>query len=269
MPTMKQIAVVTGSNKGIGYEIVRKLANSGFRTILCARNKELGITSANSLTSIGLDVEFRELDIDSPESIANFANGIRTDYGRIDVLVNNAAIAFKSSDPTPFDEQAEPTVNVNFFGTLNVTTELIPLLQHSDCPRIVNVASQAGLLRILPTVEKKTFFTSPALTVDELKKAMTSFIHDVKTKQHSKNGWPSSCYGTSKLALIALTRVLARDYPDIIINCCCPGFCATDMSSHKGPKTAEFGARTPAVLAQFKRGDPSGKFYYEEQESQW
>lgn len=173
------------------------------------------------------------------------------------------------SDPTPFTEQVEPTINVNFFGTLNVIKNMLPILRKADSARIVNVSSQAGLLRILPSKERRDFFQSPLLTVEELESAMTEFVQDVKSGNHKEKGWPNSCYGTSKLGVTALTKVLARAEPSLIINACCPGYCKTDMSSHRGTKTAEEGARTPAMLAMLPAGSYTGEFVVDEEVSEW
>ena len=111
------------------------------------------------------------------------------------VQVNNAATAFKGSDPTPFHQQARPTIMTNFFGLLEVTRALLPLLKQSDDPRIVNVASQAGHLQILPSQQRKELFTSPTLTVPQLEGLMHEFVTDVEAGQHAAKGWPNTCYG--------------------------------------------------------------------------
>jgi len=266
----KRIAIVTGGNKGIGLEIVRKLSEvSDIKTILAARSVELG-TSAAQLFE-GSDVEFLQLDISSSESIIEFTDKIRQNYGRCDILINNAAIAFKDSDPTPFRDQAEPTLHTNFFGTLELTSSLLPLLKQSPHPRIVNIASQAGHLRILPTQRRKDFFTSDDLTIEDLCKSMREFVGSVKAGRHKEDEWPSTCYGTSKLAVIAYTRILARLEPTIKVNACCPGWCQTDMSSLTGYRTAAQGAETPVALALALEADdgPTGGFYYDGNLIKW
>lgn len=264
-----KIGVVTGANKGIGLEIAKKLGAAGVRTILACRDEALGSKAVEDLKSIGYDVEFRRLDISSSASIATFVEGVTRDYPSIDILVNNAAIAFKGSDPTPFTKQASPTINVNFFGTVELTEHLLPLLKKSTGARIVNVASMAGHLKILPSKPLWEMFTSSSLTVDTLKGLMSKFILDVEAGRHAAEGWPNTCYGMSKLGLIAYTKVLARLEPTVSVNCCCPGYCATDMSSHRGTSTAEQGARTPAMLALSLPSDQTGKFYSSEVEIQW
>ena len=98
---------------------------------------------------------------------------------------------------------------------------------------------------------------------------MNEFVTAVENNNHDARGWPNTCYGTSKLAVIALTKILARDEPNILVNACCPGYCATDMSSHKGPRPAEQGAETPAYLAQLPDNGPTGKFFYDNAELDW
>jgi carbonyl reductase 1 len=265
----KRVAVVTGANKGIGFEIARKLGNSGMKTILACRNDSLGQEAAHTLVSEGCDVEFYKLDIGDESSVAAFAEKLARDYNCVDVLVNNAAIAFKNSDPTSFQDQAAPTVSVNYIGTLNVIKSVSPLLRKSSSPRIVNVASQVGHLRIIPSKDRVAFFTSPSLTIDELTAAMREFVEAAQSGRHSAEGWPNTCYGTSKLGVIALTKILAREEPTMLVNACCPGFCSTDMSSRKGTRTAEEGARTPAFLALLPDGGPTGKFFLDEKEIEW
>ena len=273
MGTHQKVALVTGGNKGIGFHIAKKLGDpvNNIKTIIGCRNTELGIAAAELLKAAGCDVVFKQLDITDESSIKNLCSSIAEEYGRLDILVNNAAIAFKGSDPTPFKQQARSTIDVNFFSTLHVTNAMLPLLRKSSSPRIVNVASMAGHLRIIPSEQRKSMFTSPALSVADLESLMHQFVDDVEGGVHSNNGWPNTCYGTSKLGLIALTKVLARDEPGMMINACCPGYCATDMSSGRGPRSAEHGARTPAMLALLpdsgKRS--SGKFFSDEKEEEW
>jgi carbonyl reductase 1 len=175
----KLIAVVTGANKGIGLEVAKQLSSSGkIKTILACRNAELGEAATRELITNGFDVDFMICDIGSEDSIANFVCDLSARYPVVDILVNNAAIAFKGSDPTPFDQQAAPTMKVNFFGTLFLTKAMLPLLSKSASPRIVNVASQAGCLRILPNEERRRMFTDPDLTEARLCDLMNEFgIH--------------------------------------------------------------------------------------------
>lgn len=220
---------------------------------MACRNPELGMGAALHLLSIGFDCEYRNCDITSTSSIALFIESLQADFKHIDILVNNAAIAFKSFDHVPFEQQAEPTLATNFFGTVDMTVAMLPLLRASKSPRIVNLSSTAGTLKSMSSPSRRGLFYNPNLTLPELDQYVRNFI--VVSKLGSQvtvsRGWPLTCYGMSKLALIAYTRILSRDEPTILVTCCCPGWCATDMSSQSGPSTAEEGARTPAYLAMF------------------
>jgi carbonyl reductase 1 len=138
----------------------------------------------------------------------------------------------------------------------------------------------AGSLRILPTPEKRDFFASNDLTVEDISRSMSQFVDDVENGLSKEKAWPSSCYGTSKLGVIALTKVLGRVESNpssvgipIKFYSCCPGYCATDMSSHGGPKSAEEGARTPFMLATLDSSHPfstlNGEYFTEESLATW
>lgn len=265
------VAIVTGANKGIGLEIVKRLAAVGYQVIIAARNIPLGIQARDSILAMGYsNVEFRQLDVSSSESVKKFVQSFDSDYPKCDILVNNAAIAFKSSDPTPFHEQAEPTFQTNYFGLVELTTLLLPKLRQSSNPHIVNVASEMGQLRIL-NGNRKELFTSEKLSLEQLNDLVHEFILDVKNKQHIQKNWPNTCYGMSKLALIAYTKILSRQENDVITNACSPGYCATDMSSHKGPRSAAQGSLTPFLLSILPNTEstPRGLFYSDEKLVDW
>ena len=217
-----RICIVTGANKGIGYQIARKMGASGMKVIMGCRNAELGQQATADLVKEGYDVDFLPLDISSKDSIDQFAERFERTYQKVDILVNNAGFAFKGSDPTPFAQQAGPTFNINFFGTLNLTQKLLPLLKKSDDPRIINVASMTGHLKILKSQAKRDFFLNPSLTMDELVGAVNEYLEEVQ-KKGTDNSFANSNYGMSKLAVISMTRILARDEPGIKVNCFCPG----------------------------------------------
>ena len=272
----RRVAVVTGGNKGIGKEIVRKLAKiPNLTTILGSRDLALGEATARELTSDGcMNVICHQLDISNQDSINNLRDFVVRDFGSLDILINNAAVCY--NDPTlygkvphtSFQQQAQPTVAVNFFGTLRVTQAMLPLLRSSSSPRIINVASAAGRLSILNSQEKLATFTSASLQVSDLEDQMRAFVRDVEDGSHRGKGWPNTCYGMSKLAIIALTKVLARDEPSIMTNSVDPGYCATDQNNNQGTISAERGARTPAWLA-LDAAVGSGKHFYEQREIAW
>eukprot|EP00746_Dinoflagellata_sp_MGD_P152501 gnl/MRDRNA2_/MRDRNA2_83723_c0_seq1.p1 gnl/MRDRNA2_/MRDRNA2_83723_c0~~gnl/MRDRNA2_/MRDRNA2_83723_c0_seq1.p1 ORF type:complete len:283 (+),score=58.95 gnl/MRDRNA2_/MRDRNA2_83723_c0_seq1:114-962(+) len=264
----KQIAFVTGGQQGIGKEIARKLATAGVTTVLGCQDNDLGSKVVQELQEAGGDVLCTKLELCDNTTILAARDFIQEKFGRLDILINNAAICF--NDPTlygkceytPFAKQAGITISTNFFGTLDVTRAMLPLLRSSPSPRIITVASNAGRLAILRSQEKVAAFTSPTLKAEEVEQYMTQFVKDVESGVHASKGWPNTCYGVSKLGLIALTRVLARDEPQMMINCVDPGYCATAQNAFQGQDTPEQGARAAAILALLSEDKKvSGKYY--------
>lgn len=279
--SMGRVAVVTGSNKGIGYFIGLHLATSGLfeHVILACRNIQLGTAAVESMESelikksLTMDtirtvkVSSHPLTISDTDSHQEFVNYIEKTYGKVDCLVNNAAIAFKSKDPTPFEKQTKPTLDVNFRGTIDFTERMLPLIRRGSDPRIVNVASMAGRLsQISPELQKK--FSSNTLTIPELHSLVNDFEQSVQDGTYREKGWSSSNYGMSKLALIAATKVLARENPGILINSCCPGYCKTDMTSQMGLRPPSEGANNAVIPATV--ADPgTGEHYSDYKVGKW
>ncbi|CAB9498711.1 Carbonyl reductase [NADPH] 1 [Seminavis robusta] len=282
-----RVALVSGSNKGIGREIVRLLANDeqDWVIFLGSRDESRGNQAVQDLMK-DLDEKNQKtsivccpLDLTDPTSIARAKEMVEQQQGRLDVLINNAAICF--NDPTlygkvphtPFEQQADISIRTNFFGTLQVTQTMLPLLQQSDYPpRIINIASAAGRLAILKNNQDLVeAFTSPKLQLTELESLLQQFVQDVEAGVHASKGWPNTCYGMSKLGIIAMTKLMARDYVDsIMINSVDPGFCATDQNNNQGVLPAERGAVTPYLLATITRDKfVTGKHFFQEQEIEW
>ena len=138
----ERVAVVTGANKGIGFFVAKQLLASCSLVILACRDAGRGEAAAKALADPR--ARFMECDISDGASIAAFAEKLSADVGRCDVLVNNAAIAFKAADPTPFAGQTGPTLRTNVKGTMDLTEKLLPLLEASESGRLVNVASRVG-----------------------------------------------------------------------------------------------------------------------------
>uniref|UniRef100_A0A0A9W0V9 carbonyl reductase (NADPH) n=1 Tax=Lygus hesperus TaxID=30085 RepID=A0A0A9W0V9_LYGHE len=248
-----KVAVVTGSNKGIGLQIVKNLCSKFDGTVyLTARDVKRGEAAVSQLKQEGLSPAFHQLDIDDLESIKTFASFIKTEHGGIDVLVNNAAIAFKHDSKEPLGVQAEQTLKTNYFSLKNVCDSLYPLLRPHA--RVVTLSSWCGHLHQIPSVELRKKFSDPNLTEDALDALMLEFIQAAKDGSYSKKGWPSSTYNVSKVGASALTRIhhqrfLADPREDIVINHVHPGYVDTDMTSHKGPFTVAQGAEAPTYAA--------------------
>ncbi len=273
-----------------------------FTAIIACRNVELGEAAAEDLRTnnnseyecdvIALPIPMDLTDLSSIEAASNW---VENEYnhddddenGILDVLVNNAAICF--NDPTlygrvsytPFQRQAGITIRTNYFGTLHVVQSFMPLLKKSSSPRIINIASAAGRLSILRSPQLVDAFTSNTLTLPELSNMMEQFVADVESGTHIHKGWPNTCYGMSKLGIIALTRILARSHPEMMINSVDPGFCRTDQNDNQGTVDPSQGAYTPYLLALLERDEEgtgeedyvleadSGLHFYEEKEMPW
>lgn len=247
-----KIAVVTGSNKGIGFAIVKGLCEKfDGKVYLTSRDLSRGQAAVNELKSLGFNPSFHQLDIDNEESVTSFRDYIKTNEGGIDVLINNAGIAFKNNATDPFGMQAEVTLKTNYFNTLRVCEILFPILRPSA--QVVNVSSSLGHLSIIPSVELRSKLSDPSLTIGQLNELMSQFIRDAKNNKHVENGWGSFAYAVSKVGLSALSiiqqRLLDKDNRKISVNHVHPGYVDTDMTSHMGILTVEEGASAPLFLA--------------------
>ncbi|XP_069126393.1 carbonyl reductase [NADPH] 1-like [Argopecten irradians] len=263
-----RVAVVTGSNKGIGYAIVRGLCKQFQGDVfLTARNKDLGLKAVEDLKKEGCNAKFHQLDITKTDTINKLKSFLQETYGGLDVLVNNAGIAYKQASTAPFSEQAEVTVQTNFNGTLAVCEALFPLLRPNA--RVVNVSSMASqyALKKCKLDLQKRLVDIPRLSMEDLKTLMKDFVDAAKKGKHGDLGWPDSAYGASKIGVTVMTLIQQRDLlkdtrKDIVVNACCPGYVDTDMTSHKGHKTIDQGADTPLYLALLPPNTTSPKGNY-------
>lgn len=226
----EKIALITGANKGIGYEIAKGLADRGATVLAGARSPERGRKAAGEL-----GVEYLRLDVTDPDSVAAAAKEVEDGYGRLDILVNNAGIAladggWNTSELTV--ATARKVFEVNFFGVVSVTNAFLPLIHRAEAGRIVNVSSELGSLT---TVSDPDFPFA---------------------------GMQTGAYGASKSALNSLTVSYAielRDTP-IKVNAVTPGYTATDLNHHQGTRTAAEGARSAIEAALIGEDGPSGAF---------
>ncbi|KAM6094120.1 carbonyl reductase [NADPH] 1 isoform 2-T2 [Chlamydotis macqueenii] len=271
------VAVVTGSNKGIGFAIVQALCKQFPGDVyLTARDPGRGQEAVAKLQKEGLRVFFHQLDIDDLQSIKALRDFLKEKYGGLNVLINNAGIAFKVHDTAPFAVQAEVTMKTNFFGTRNVCTELLPLVKPYG--RVVNVSSMVSSSALKGcSKELQQKFRSDTITEDELVELMTKFVEDTKKSVHEKEGWPNTAYGVSKIGVTVLSRIQARMLNEkrkgdhILLNSCCPGWVRTDMAGPKAPKSPEEGAETPVYLALLPSGadGPHGQFLSDKTVQTW
>lgn len=252
MSVMK-VAVVTGGNKGIGYAIVKGLCEKYDGIVyLTARDVGRGEAAVSDLEKLGLKPKFHQLDITDQKSLETFHDFLKNEHGGIDVLVNNAAIAYKSAATEPMGVQAENTLRVNFFSLLNTCHVLFPLLRPHA--RVVNVSSSEGHLKKIPGELLRKKLSSSTLTEEQLTDLMKQFVTAAKSGNHQAEGWPNSSYRVSKVGVSALTFIQQRAFDadpreDLIVNAVHPGYVDTDMTSHTGPLTIEQGAEAPLYLA--------------------
>ncbi|KAF7220539.1 carbonyl reductase [NADPH] 1 isoform X2 [Nothobranchius furzeri] len=272
-----RVAVVTGSNKGIGLAIVRALCQQFQGDVyLTARDKGRGQAAVESLASEGLKALFHQLDVGDLNSISSSAAFFKEKYGGVDVLINNAGIAFGVGDTTPFAVQAEVTLKTNFFAARDMLTHFLPLIKAGG--RVVNISSFVGsstLAKCSPVLQQR--FRSEDITEDELVGLMQRFVDQAQKGEHKQGGWPDTAYGVSKLGLTVLSMILARRLSQqrpndgILLNAACPGWVRTDMAGQAAEKSPDEGAVTPVYLALLPPGatEPHGKFVSEKEVQPW
>jgi len=237
MATMdKRLALVTGANRGIGYEICRQLARKGLRVVLTSRDPETGREARKKLAKEGLDVLHHQLDVTDQASVAAIARHIESEYGRMDVLVNNSGILIDSRSTSVLREKEETfraTLETNFYGALRMCQAVVPLMQKNHYGRVVNMSSGLGQL-------------------DDM-----------------GDGTPA--YRVSKTALNALTRMVAKatEGDNILVNSMCPGWVRTDMGGPEASRSVEQGAETAVWLAMLPHDGPTGGFFRDRKPIPW
>ncbi|MFD6158382.1 SDR family NAD(P)-dependent oxidoreductase [Nocardia sp. NPDC060256] len=228
------IALVTGANKGIGYEIAAGLGALGWRIGVGARDSQRRDTAVEKLRAAGVDAFGVPLDVTDDASVAAAADLIADRAGGLDVLVNNAAITGGMPQaPTTVDPATvRAAVETNVIGVIRVTNAMLPLLRGSASPRIVNMSSSVGSLTL-------------------------------QTRPGTETGPISAAYSASKTFLNAVTIQYAKELRDtnILINCGCPGFTATDLNGFRGVRTPEQGAAIAIHLATLPNDGPTGEFF--------
>jgi NAD(P)-dependent dehydrogenase (short-subunit alcohol dehydrogenase family) len=239
----KRVALVTGANKGIGFEISRALARQGHTVVIGARDEGRGAKAAGQLREEGLDVHHVRLDVTDAASVAALPPFFEQRFGRLDVLVNNAGVYLDTATPPSGLPLAalRDTFETNVFGVLAVTQALLPLLRRSDAGRIVNLSSTLGSLTVMSDPK------GPMAGVNSL------------------------AYQASKSALNMLTVTLAKELrgTPIKVNAACPGWVKTDMGGPNAPGTAEQGADTPTWLATLPADGPTGGFFNSRKPVPW
>ena len=248
----KPVALVTGANQGIGLQIAKDLVAHGFTVLVGSRNLQRGEAAAKE---IGPEARALQLDVTDQASVTAAAERIRKDFGRLDVLVNNAAISHTGKQPNmsvqDYAQLTRPSNvslaemravwDTNVFGVLSVTQAMLPLLREAPAARIVNVSSGVGSL---------TRNADPA------------------------SPWRSifgPVYPASKTALNAITLAMAIELEPtgIKVNAACPGYTKTNLNNYSGTRTVQEGAREPVRLALLGPDGPTGTFSNEDGPLPW
>ena len=240
----KKVALVTGANKGIGFEITRQLAGHGFTVIIAGRQQTRVDEAVSRLCGEGLDVHGVKLDLTDTATIAAAAQWIDQQFGRLDVLINNAGISFEFGEqtrPSGFEMQTfKATYETNVFGTFAVTQAMLPQLRKSAPSRIVNQSSSMGSL---------------------------GKMSDPATPYYDNN---ILGYNSSKSAVNGITVALAKDLAGegVTVNSVCPGWVKTDLGGETAPRTVDQGAAIAVKLATMDN-PPTGKFLDDAGEIPW
>jgi NAD(P)-dependent dehydrogenase (short-subunit alcohol dehydrogenase family) len=231
----QQVALVSGGNRGIGFEICKQLAKLGIRVILGSRDSAKGVAAAGDLIAARLPVQARELDVADEESVRECMRWIRRDLGRLDVLVNNAGIMVEEDDAQPEHEIQiiRDTMQTNVYGPILLSRLATPIMKSRRHGRIVNLSSSMGSL--------------------------------------NEMGPGYIAYRMSKAALNVVTRVVAAETQGmgILVNSVDPGWVQTTMGGSGASRTVEKGAETPVWLATLPDSGPTGGFFYDRRSIPW
>ncbi|WP_321308323.1 SDR family oxidoreductase [Marinifilum fragile] len=231
---MKKTALVSGSNRGIGFATVKELLKKGYRVILTARSQEDGKKAFEKLKSFG-ELHFHQLDVSNEESVKQIAEYVENNFGYLDILINNAGINYDTWH-SAFNadlEEVHQTLETNLFGAWRLAQAFIPNMKKQKYGRIVNVSSGLGAL------------------------------------SNMSAGTPG--YSISKAAMNVLTIKLGQELKrnNILVNSVCPGWVRTDMGGSTAPRDPQKGAETIVWAAELEDKGPTGKFFRDMEEIEW
>jgi len=230
-----RVAVVTGGNRGIGFEICKELSKVGCRVVLTSRDEEHGKQAVANLSSDKKNIVYHKLDVTNGKDIETLRDWILKMYGRIDILINNAGIYLdEGTSVFNVDEKiVKETLDVNFYGAFNICRALIPIMRQNGYGRIVNISSGYGAM--------------------------------------SEMAGYQAAYRISKAALNALTLIMADELRDggIKVNAVCPGWVNTDMGGKMAPISAEKAAKDIVHVALMDEKGPTGSFFRHKKPIEW
>lgn len=241
--TNNRTALVTGANRGLGFEIAKQLGKAGFEVIIGGRETVKVERARMKLKEAGVNAFPIEIDVSNLDSIEPAFKIIESKFGRLDVLINNAGIMLDATIPA---SELDPnvlkrTLEVNTVGAFAMIQTFLPLMQKNNYGRIVNMSSTFGSLL------------------------------DMTNPESEYRSGQAAAYRISKAALNAVTAVFFNELEgsNILINSMCPGWCATDMGGEEAPRSAEQGADTAVWLASLPDGGPSGGFFADRKPRDW
>lgn len=234
MEQSRHVAIVTGGNRGIGYEICKELSGAGCRVVLTSRNEQDGRQAVAQLYAHD-NIAYHRLDVTDSEDIASLQNWILKTYGRVDILINNAGV-YLDGGVSVFDVDEkiiQETLEVNLYGAFNMCKAFVPIMRQNGYGRIVNISSGYGAMNKMAGYE--------------------------------------SAYRISKAALNALTLIMADELRDgsIKVNAVCPGWVNTEMGGKLAPLSPEIAARDIVHFALIDANGPSGRFFRYKKPIQW
>lgn len=234
MEQSRHVAIVTGGNRGIGYEICKELSGAGCRVVLTSRNEQDGRQAVAQLYAHD-NIAYHRLDVTDSEDIASLQNWILKTYGRVDILINNAGV-YLDGGVSVFDVDEkiiQETLEVNLYGAFNMCKAFVPIMRQNGYGRIVNISSGYGAMNKMAGYE--------------------------------------SAYRISKAALNALTLIMADELRDgsIKVNAVCPGWVNTEMGGKLAPLSPETAARDIVHFALIDANGPSGRFFRYKKPIQW
>ncbi len=237
-----KVVLITGANKGIGKEIARQLGLLGYTIVLTARDQQAGTMAVEELVAAGCDAHTVPLEVTSADDIANLAKYIEKNYGKLDVLVNNAGIAIEWDGKPTNSEKVRRTLEVNLIAPYAITEALVPLLSLSDDARVINHSSQLGSI---DAAENMWQYISSFMTVG---------------------------YSTSKAGLNMLTQIQSKTlaFKGIAVAAAHPGWVKTDLGSDAAPMEVEEGASTVVSLVTIAREQfPHGQLVHKGERIPW
>ena len=242
MSNQKKVALITGANKGIGFEIAHQLGAKDIIILIGSRDQTKGDEAARKLQAEGIEASSIQLDVTDQRTIIHAASLIDKTHGKLDILVNNAGVAFNEWGVPPSEldvEDLRKTYDTNVFGVFAVTKAMLPLLRRSDAGRIVNLSSPQGSLNL-------------------------------NTDQHTQLP-PLPAYNSSKTAVNAITVFFPNELrpTTIKVNAVSPGYVSTDLNNHQGVLTPQQGAILPVTFATLSADGPTGGFFDKDEVLPW